>query len=113
MRHVHHQTIAKWVALLAVLVSGGLVYVTLWWSQSDVDPIVLQFWIAVLLVEMAALWGLPAWVMSDSPGSEPESSELRAKIFWQTQLMVCLAAFPLYLLLGVACSRMVPKGPFF
>ncbi len=111
MRGVNHQRIAEWVSILALLVSGGLVYVALSWSQSDVDPIVLSFWIAVLIVEIAALWGLPVWVMSDS--QKPESTETKAKIFWQTQLIICIAAFPLYLLLGTACSRMVPKGPFF
>ena len=101
------------MGVVALVVSACSIVVAFSWTQSDVDPIVIAFSITMLISEIALLWGVPVWAISTLEKSSPDALEMRAKVFWQTQLLLCVTAFPLYLLLCTACSRMVPKGPHF
>ncbi len=107
------QRIAEWIGILAFIISGGSVFVAFSWTQSDVDPAVISFSIVMLLIEITLLWGIPFWVISELQEPSADLLQRRSKLFWQTQLFLCLTAFPLYLLLCTACSRMLPKGPHF
>lgn len=110
---VSDRQIARWIGVLALLLSGYSIFVA--WSRNinDDDPVGPGFSLVALLLENALLWGLPIWLVSDSPAGSSESTEFHAKIFWQTQLYVCASAVPVYLLFGTICSQIVPKGPFF
>lgn len=107
------QRIAEWIGILALVISGGSVFAAFSWTQSDVDPAVISFSFVMLLIEITLLWGIPFWVISELQEPSPDLLQRRSKLFWQTQLFLCLTAFPLYLLLCTACSRMLPKGPHF